>query len=206
MKCRHRKKKSIKTCRLLNQAQSSYSLWVLTWMDPASSFSLFYPCRSNLQRIPWKKCECITLFFVSILYKIIKLLKSANVDCYGKKNKNNEYWCSVVFHRNALLIVIFKLQSVWKHLLCPGAESKHLTVNFGSQKSYIFRVFVKTEQLEREQIVISHITLIRLVFIFFAIIMTTCCKRQECSSIFLTFKMLALQMSKSLKWKIESNR
>lgn len=61
------------------------------------------------------------IFLFQYCIKIIKLLKTANVDCYKTKIKNNEYWCSVVFHRNALLIyiwlpilpfiVIFTLQS-----------------------------------------------------------------------------------------------
>lgn len=106
---------------------------------------------------------------------MIKLLKTANVDCY-KTNKNNEYWCSVVFHRNALLIFYvwlrlhcdsFKCTSVRKHRFYPGAESRSLTVNSVSQwtGSLISWGHIGSLAFEKE-LMISHSIPIRLDFSF----------------------------------------
>lgn len=122
------KNKPIKSCRwFLNRAHSSYSLWVLTWMDPASSFSLFYPCRDQTcKESLGKNVNAPHYFFVSILYKNNKIIKNSKCGLLQNKNKNNECSCSVVVHRNAFYIWLAYWFSHGSHYddTCSVQESK----------------------------------------------------------------------------------
>lgn len=75
-----------------NEAQSSCSLWVLTRMDPASSFSLFYPCRDGTCKESLGKMwmHHLIFFFLSMMYNNNKIIKQQ----MWILTKIKEYCCS----------------------------------------------------------------------------------------------------------------
>lgn len=112
---------------IFKSGQTSCSLRVLTWMDPASSFSLFYPCRAQTWKESLgKNVNAPLIFLVQYCIKIKLFKKKKKGKCGFLQNNDCEM---LEFFKQAIarsLLIYWCLStscdgSVWKEAGWEGA-------------------------------------------------------------------------------------